>query len=213
MSFGGGGAGALPAHEHTNAPLDGGPLDFNNTTIGSMAAGDITYSDGNALQILNAPGVPNNEVLTFQALATAPSWAPVAGLSGFGSVSVFLAANATSTSAAMTRVTNLTMTLPTIASGKALIAFSGTINRNQTGGGKIELQEDSSGGYLIIEGTGRSFENNHTNTKWALPSNCIQDTDGQDVAVFVECPGGTITLSGGAGGGVSSCSMSALGVG
>lgn len=74
MSFGGGGGGALPAHVHDNTPLQGGPLNFSNVTIGGMSAGDITYSDGAALQTLAAPGVPNNEVLTFQPLATAPSW-------------------------------------------------------------------------------------------------------------------------------------------
>ena len=44
-----------------------------------MAAGDITYSDGNALQILSAPGVPAGEVLTFPPAATAPSWAAAGG--------------------------------------------------------------------------------------------------------------------------------------
>ena len=74
MPFNGGGGGQTQPHEHTAIANDGGPLDFNNTTIGSMAAGDITYSDGNALQILNAPGVPAGEVLTFAPAATAPSW-------------------------------------------------------------------------------------------------------------------------------------------
>jgi len=53
MGFGGGGSGALPNHEHTNIALDGGPLDFVNTTIASLANGDMTYSDGVALQALN----------------------------------------------------------------------------------------------------------------------------------------------------------------
>jgi hypothetical protein len=52
MSFGGGGGGALPDHEHTAIPLDGGPLDFVNTTIASLSAGSITYSSGAALQEL-----------------------------------------------------------------------------------------------------------------------------------------------------------------
>lgn len=51
MSFGGGG-GALPNHEHTGLPLDGGPLDFVNTTIASLTANSMTYSDGAALQEL-----------------------------------------------------------------------------------------------------------------------------------------------------------------
>ena len=52
MSFGGGGSGALPNHEHTNIALDGGPLDFVNTTIASLTANSMTYSDGAALQEL-----------------------------------------------------------------------------------------------------------------------------------------------------------------
>ena len=52
MSFGGGGSGALPNHEHTNIALDGGPLDFVNTTIGSLSANSMTYSNGAALQEL-----------------------------------------------------------------------------------------------------------------------------------------------------------------
>jgi len=71
---GGGGAGPLTNHVHDNTPLQGGPLNFNNTTIGGMAAGDITYSDGVALQTLNAPAVPAGEFLTFAPLSVAPSW-------------------------------------------------------------------------------------------------------------------------------------------
>lgn len=56
MSFGGGGSGALPNHEHTNIPLDGGPLDFVNTTIASLSAGSLTYSSGAALQELGIGG-------------------------------------------------------------------------------------------------------------------------------------------------------------
>lgn len=79
MPFSGGGGGALQNHVHNNVPLQGGPLDFSNNTIAGMAQGDITYSDGNALQILNAPAVPNNEVLTFAPAAVAPSWAAAGG--------------------------------------------------------------------------------------------------------------------------------------
>jgi len=52
MGFGGGGGGALPNHQHTNIPLTGGPLDFANTTIASLTANSMTYSDGAALQEL-----------------------------------------------------------------------------------------------------------------------------------------------------------------
>jgi len=74
MGFGGGGGGALPNHEHTLIPLDGGPLDFNNTTVGSMNQGDITFSDGAALQQLAYPAVPAGETLTAVAASTTPAW-------------------------------------------------------------------------------------------------------------------------------------------
>jgi len=75
MGFGGGGSGALPAHQHSNVPLSGGPLDMANVTIGSLNQGSVVYSDGAALQELVMPGVPAGELLTFAAAATAPSWA------------------------------------------------------------------------------------------------------------------------------------------
>lgn len=74
MPFSGGGGGQLSNHVHDNTPLQGGPLSFNGTTIGGMNAGDITFSDGAALQTLAYPGVPAGETLTAAALSTAPSW-------------------------------------------------------------------------------------------------------------------------------------------
>ena len=70
MSFGGGGSGALPNHEHTNIALDGGPLDFVNTTIASLTANSMTYSDGAALQELTIGS--DAQVLAVQ--GGAPSW-------------------------------------------------------------------------------------------------------------------------------------------
>ena len=67
---GGGGGGALPNHEHTNIALDGGPLDFSNTTIASLANGDMTYSNGAALQALTI-GAANTVI---QSVGGIPSW-------------------------------------------------------------------------------------------------------------------------------------------
>jgi len=78
MGFGAGGSGALPNHEHTLIPLDGGPLDLAGVTVGSMNAGDITFSDGAALQQLAYPAVPANETLTAVALSSSPSWTAAA---------------------------------------------------------------------------------------------------------------------------------------
>jgi len=79
MGFGGGGSGALPAHQHTNVPLSGGPLDMSNVTVGSLTAGSVVYSNGAALQELVKPAVPAGEVLSYPALATAPSWVAAGG--------------------------------------------------------------------------------------------------------------------------------------
>ena len=78
MPFSGGGGGDLPNHQHSSVPLSGGPLDMANVTIGSLSAGSVVYSDGNALQELVAPGVPAGETLTFAPAATAPSWGAAA---------------------------------------------------------------------------------------------------------------------------------------
>jgi hypothetical protein len=75
MGFSGGGSNATQPHTHdSNIPNDGGALQFNNVTQGSMAAGDVTYSDGNHLQVLTYPAVPAGETLTAAAASTAPSW-------------------------------------------------------------------------------------------------------------------------------------------
>ena len=79
MPFNGGGGGALPAHEHTNIANDGGPLDFNNTTVGSMNSGDMTYSDGAALQQL-AIAAPNDQLRV--SAGNIPEWFTPAAASG-----------------------------------------------------------------------------------------------------------------------------------
>lgn len=84
MGFGGGGGAALPNHQHTNIPLTGGPLDFDNVTQASLAAGDITYSDGAALQVLGIGSA--TETLTVNAGATAPEWAVAGGGSAWEQV-------------------------------------------------------------------------------------------------------------------------------
>ena len=76
MPFNGGGGGALPPHEHTNIANDGGPLDFNNTTIASMNSGDLTYSDGAALQQL-AISAPNDQLRV--SAGNIPEWFTPAG--------------------------------------------------------------------------------------------------------------------------------------
>ncbi len=80
MGFsGGGGSQTLPHTHDSNIANDGGALQFNNVTQGSMGAGDVTYSDGNHLQVLTYPAVPAGETLTAAAASTAPSWVSSGG--------------------------------------------------------------------------------------------------------------------------------------
>ena len=53
MGFSGGGSNTLKPHKHSSAVQDGSPLDMNNVTEATLTAGDIVYSDGNALQRLS----------------------------------------------------------------------------------------------------------------------------------------------------------------
>jgi hypothetical protein len=79
MPFSGGGGGQLTNHVHDNTPLQGGPLNFNNTTIGGMNSGDLTYSDGAALQQL-AISAPNDQLRV--SAGNIPEWfTPAAGAS------------------------------------------------------------------------------------------------------------------------------------
>lgn len=71
MTFGGGGGGAISPHVHDNTPLQGGPLDMAGTTIGSLNAGSITYSDGAALQELAIGGASENLTVSGGGL---PQW-------------------------------------------------------------------------------------------------------------------------------------------
>jgi len=80
MGFSGSGSAVTRPHTHSSAIVnDGGALDMDNVTQGSLTAGDVIYSDGNALQRLAYPGVPAGETLTAVAASTAPSWASSSG--------------------------------------------------------------------------------------------------------------------------------------
>jgi len=86
MGFSGGGTNVTKAHTHSGAIVqDGGALNFDNVTQASLAAGDITYSDGAALQVLGIGSA--TDTLTVNAGATAPEWvAPAASASPWTSL-------------------------------------------------------------------------------------------------------------------------------
>jgi len=94
MGFSGGGSNITKSHTHSSAiAQDGGALNFSNVTQAGMAAGDITYSNGTALQILNLGSA--TDILTVNGGATAPEWVtPVAAGSLWSVLGNYVAAGA-----------------------------------------------------------------------------------------------------------------------
>jgi len=81
MGFSGGGANVTKAHQHDGTVIqDGGALDFNNVTQAGLSAGDITYSNGTALQVLGLGSA--TDTLTVNAGETAPEWVAAAVVAG-----------------------------------------------------------------------------------------------------------------------------------
>jgi len=73
MGFSGGGSSALPAHTHDGTVAqDGGALNFDNITQGSLTSGDVVFSDGVHFQRL--PIGSNGGVLTVDGATGKPSW-------------------------------------------------------------------------------------------------------------------------------------------
>tara|TARA_Y100001951_G_scaffold99553_1_gene101714 strand:- start:312 stop:914 length:603 start_codon:yes stop_codon:yes gene_type:complete len=125
MSFGAGSSGALPNHEHTNIALDGGPLDFSNTTIASLSAGSTTFSNGAALQEL-VIGTPA-QALVVNGAGTAPEWGSAAGGT---SANVQDQANFSTTSVVPVDITNYSLTLPnTGGTNDCIVVFDGVMAR------------------------------------------------------------------------------------
>jgi len=191
MSFGGGGGGALPNHEHTNIALDGGPLDFVNTTIASLSAGSTTYSNGAALQEL-VIGNPSDHLVV--SAGNIPEWAAATGGTG-ANVENHLTVDFSTTSTTM--VEFMDITLPVIAGGKCMVSFSGIAQRSGLGGIQAQLFDDNSGGDVFIPGTMRLAEVANVLEKWALPTQAIADALGQDITVFCKTGGNTLTWRGG----------------
>jgi len=78
MGFSGGGSNVLKPHTHDGTiSQDGGALDMDGVTQGSLTAGDLVYSDGSNLQRLAIGG--SGQSLTSS--GTAPQWS-VTGAAG-----------------------------------------------------------------------------------------------------------------------------------
>jgi hypothetical protein len=76
MGFSGGGSNILKPHTHDgNIAQDGGALDMDGVTQGSLTAGDLIYSDGSNLQRLAIGG--SGQSLTSS--GSAPQWSAAGG--------------------------------------------------------------------------------------------------------------------------------------
>jgi hypothetical protein len=131
MGFNGGGGGALPPHEHTNIANDGGPLDMNNATVGSLTQGSVVYSDGAALQEL-AIGVAG-ELLEVNGGATAPQWAAAPGASVPTKQYVTTTVQWTTSSTSFVDITNMTLSLPA-GSGRSFCCFNSFYQQSGSSG-------------------------------------------------------------------------------
>ena len=186
---GGGGSGQLTAHVHDNTPLQGGPLNFNNTTIGGMGAGDITYSDGAALQTLTYPAVPAGESLKAVALSTAPSW--VAGGGFTMTTQTIIPTHATTyTGVATQTLTNGTATLANRAGGTAVLTYDFVGEKNTEGyiyfGWDVAGSDVQVGAIVIgTGGTGRPAGGAMT---------YFTSLNGDSVALTVRMNSGTTTI-------------------
>jgi hypothetical protein len=135
MGFSGGGSNVLKPHKHSNAVQDGSPLNMNNVTEASLTAGDIVYSDGNALQSLSI-GTPAQQIKV-NALATAPEYfTPAVSASNYE----FLG------TASVTAGTTLPVTFTEVQPPDYVIGiFTGTVTPGQ--GNDIEISADTNANY------------------------------------------------------------------
>jgi len=143
MGFSGGGSNVLKPHKHSSAVQDGSPLNMVNVTEASLNAGDIVYSDGNALQRL-AIGTPA-QLIQVNAGATAPEYVtPVAGGASTAQY-IRTSTSFTTTSASFVSITGYVITLPTTtaAANDCLCLFSYTIKVSASDAAYMALTQDT----------------------------------------------------------------------
>jgi hypothetical protein len=184
MGFGGGGSGALSAHEHTNIPNDGGPLDFVNTTIASLSAGSTTFSDGAALQelVIGNPG----DTMVVNGGGTAPEWGAGGGTSITNQV-ISPTNGQTTTSTSLTNLSVASATLPTRAGGKAYMIYQQCIEKSTDG----HMQQAFYYNGAIQESIQTMIVSPHYITG---TNSAIDDLDGGTVQLMWMGDSGTLTL-------------------
>ena len=93
MGFSGGGSSQTKPHTHDSLIVnDGGSLNFDNVTQGSLTSGDITYSDGTHLQRLAIGGAGDS--LVVDGAGNFPEWAASSDPHNSGMVITYAGTNA-----------------------------------------------------------------------------------------------------------------------
>lgn len=179
MPFSGGGGGQLTNHVHDSTPLQGGPLDLNGVTIGSLNPGDITFSSGAALQSLP---IGNPADLLTVSGANLPSWVAPAG----PAASAWTILGTTTLGAPATTM-DVTWALADVKDFLQIYAWTGN------GGGVIRRYlsfYDSAGVVDIGNNYATQFSSNFAGPTDALNSNGIQgyDNNAEFDTIAVCCP-------------------------
>jgi len=178
LGFSGGGSNILKAHKHTSAVQDGGKLDMDNVTQAELTAGDVIFSDGNALQRL-AIGAPTT-ALVVNGAGNSPEWAAgaaspvwtadgtassaggtaslqVAGMTGRDITQILFSVgvNATTTAYPMIRVNGISTTTYKVR------------NMNNA----TEFTDTAATGYILDESTGSNVDKQYQGEMYIFKGN------------------------------------------
>jgi len=194
MGFSGGGSNITKSHTHSSAIVqDGGALNFSNVTQAGMAAGDTTYSNGTALQILNLGSA--TDVLTVNAGATAPEWAAGGG-GGGGSLTLIdntiLGADATdidTSFSAVTQGTDMSGILAIFNGARSAFPYTVYLNVNNISTSTYNTQS------LVVDGGAASYRNETGQSLWE-PYMWGNGDHGIQISMIITASNSTIATAG-----------------
>ena len=151
--------------------------------------GDILYQDASGLARLGQS--TDGHVLTTKGAGANPVWAAAGGATA-NSVQATITSNFTTTSGTYVDITGLSITVPTITSGKAIIVMTLNTNRSTTGGTQYELQDDG----VSIAHTEKAYEFTSSSGRPVITCCTVMDSDGSTVKARCYTGGGTLTIYG-----------------
>jgi len=141
LGFSGGGSSQTKPHTHNSLVVnDGGSLNLDNVTQGSLTAGDITYSDGTHLQrlALANPG----DALVVNGGGTAPEWATAGGAT-VTIVSTAMTTGFSSTSiGTLVDVTGMSIVKPNIPGGSCITTAYLSCENNSSASCTFALEDN-----------------------------------------------------------------------